>query len=265
LCDIDRHWQTLCAAHNVCTNTCPTDIDRHCVTSTDIDRHCVLHTMCALTYSYDICVTWPHMVGVDPTKSARSETFTLRLISAWHTVRDTWYVTQSCWYMIVKWLLHAICDVTHLFTFPVFSARQWTWLIRTTRFYESHVCLTRLTHLYRYVWHDSFTCVTWLIHMCDMTHSYVWQDSLICMTWLIHMCDTTHSYVWHDSFICLTRLTHMYDMTHPYVWHDSFICVTRLIHMCDMTHSYVWHDSLIRVKWLIHMPYVRHESHTCVT
>jgi len=23
----------------------------------------------------------------------------------------------------------------------------------------------------------SFTCVTWLIHMCDMTHSYVWHDS----------------------------------------------------------------------------------------
>jgi len=27
---------------------------------------------------------------------------------------------------------------------------------------------------YTHVWHDSFICVTWLIHMCDMTHSYVW-------------------------------------------------------------------------------------------
>ena len=25
----------------------------------------------------------------------------------------------------------------------------------------------------------------------------------ICVTWLIHMCDMTHSYVWHDSFIRL--------------------------------------------------------------
>jgi len=25
-----------------------------------------------------------------------------------------------------------------------------------------------------HMWHDSFICVTWLIHMCDMTHSYVW-------------------------------------------------------------------------------------------
>ena len=32
-----------------------------------------------------------------------------------------------------------------------------------------------------------------------MTHSYVWHDSFICVTWLIHMCDMTHSYVCHES------------------------------------------------------------------
>jgi len=37
-------------------------------------------------------------------------------------------------------------------------------------------------------------CMTWLIHMCDMTHSYVWHDSFICVTWLIHVCDMTHIY-----------------------------------------------------------------------
>jgi len=50
------------------------------------------------------------------------------------------------------------------------------------------------------VWHDSFTCVTWLIHMCDMTHSHVWHDSFTCVTWLIHMCDMTNSHVWLDEF-----------------------------------------------------------------
>ena len=84
--------------------------------------------------------------------------------------------------------------------------------------------------------HDSFICVTWLIHPCDMTHSH---DSFICVTWLIHMCDMTHSYAWHDSFICVTWLIHMRDMTHSYAWHDSFICVPWHIHMCAIKHSYM--------------------------
>jgi len=39
-------------------------------------------------------------------------------------------------------------------------------------------------------------CVTWLMHVCDMTHSCVWHDSFMCVTWLIHVCDMTHSCVW---------------------------------------------------------------------
>jgi len=35
----------------------------------------------------------------------------------------------------------------------------------------------------KYVCHDSFICVSWLIHMFVMTHSYV--------SWLIHMCVMT--------------------------------------------------------------------------
>jgi len=116
----------------------------------------------------------------------------------------------------------------------------------------------------------SLVCGTWLIHMCDMTHSYVCHDSFICVPWLIHsficatwlvhmrdvthsyMCAMTRSYVCHDSFVYVPWLIHMCDMTHSYVWHDSFICGTWLIHMCAMTHSYVWHDSFICVPWLIH-------------
>ena len=82
--------------------------------------------------------------------------------------------------------------------------------------------------------HDSFRCVTWLVHMCDMTHS-----------WLVHMCDMTHSDVSHDSIACVTWLIQMCDMTHSDVWHDSFICVTWRIHPCDMTHIYVRHNSIM--------------------
>jgi len=107
------------------------------------------------------------------------------------------------------------------------------------------------------VWHDIFICVTWLIHMCDMTHSYVWHDSFTCVPCLIHMCDMTHSYmrhdnhsdVWHDSFTCVTwqsftcvtwRVCILTSLRH----HSNasckrFMCVTWLIHMCDMTHAYL--------------------------
>jgi len=122
--------------------------------------------------------------------------------------------------------------------------------------------------------HDSFICVTWLIHMCDMTHPYV------CDLTYAYVCDLTHVYLWgmthpyvyhdsfifmrHDSFICVTWLIHIYEawlihkgnMTHLHVWPDLFVCVTWLIHMCDMTISHVWHDSLIRETSLIHVQIV---------
>jgi len=115
------------------------------------------------------------------------------------------------------------------------------------------------------------TCVTWLVQMCDMTHSYLRHDSsigltLICVSSLIHMCDMTHSYARHDSCICATWLCDM--MTHSYVWHedsfvcvtrhDSFICVTWLIHMCVVTYPYVWRDSFICATWLMHMCDITH-------
>ena len=74
-----------------------------------------------------------------------------------------------------------------------------------------------------YVWRDSFTCVTWLIDVCDMSHSYVRYVSFIRVTWHIHMCGVTRSYVRHDSFMCVTWFIRMCDMTHS--------CVTWLIHM----------------------------------
>ena len=145
-----------------------------------------------------------------------------------------------------------------------------------------HTCV----HIYVYMvdkYMYTFICVTWLIHMCDVTHSYVWRDWFICLTWLIHMCDMTDSYVWHDSFICVTWLIHMCDVTHSYVRHDSFICVTWLLQRCDVTHSYgdmtdsyVRRDSFICVTWLIHIrdmthPYttwlmhMRHHSHKWIS
>jgi len=125
-----------------------------------------------------------------------------------------------------------------------------------------------------YVWHYSFISATRLIpettYLLTMAHCYDdttnAYDSCVCVTWLIHMCDITHSYVRHDSFIYVTWHMRDFGMTRSCVRHYSCTCATWivymcescvyatwLIHVCDMTHSYVWHDSFIRVTWLIHM------------
>jgi len=160
--------------------------------------------------------------------------------------------------------------------------------------------LTRLlcdmTH--SYVWHDSFICVTWLIHTCNMTPSYVWHDSFSaslgqsltrpfharltfsgphapaaagvlydmnhsCMTWLVHMsttnsCVTWLIHVWHDSLKC--------DMTHSCVtwlirvWNDSFYdsFMYNMTRSCVNRLTHVWHDSFMCVPWLIHMCNMTH-------
>ena len=132
-----------------------------------------------------------------------------------------------------------------------------------------------------------YVCVTWLIRMCDMTHSYVWCDLRV--TWLPHVCNMTHpcvwnSNVWHETESCVTFLC---EVTHSYVWHHLFTRVTWLIHMwhmticmCDMAHSHVGcmymcdltqsKSSFICVAWLIYMRdmthwYVWHESFICET
>ena len=68
--------------------------------------------------------------------------------------------------------------------------------------HRNESCLT-YEWVMSYVWmifrHDPFTCLTWPIHMWDMTHPYVRHDSSIGesrYTW-----DATHSLVRHDWFI----------------------------------------------------------------
>ena len=88
------------------------------------------------------------------------------------------------------------------------------------------------------VWHSMFVCMAWpmqvVLEMCWRCGRRVTYDS--CVTWLIHMCDMTKSYMRHGSSIC--------DMTHSYMWHD-WIILRHGSFICDPTHSYV--------TWLVHM------------
>ena len=144
------------------------------------------------------------------------------------------------------------------------------------------MCVIRLIHLRGMArscaWHDSFTCVTWLIYMCGglrgvtaasraepscvwhdsftrvaKPYLYAWHDVFIRVTWLIYMCDMTHLHVWRSlwcscrfsrrAFICVTWLIQTCDTLFLCAWHALFIRVTRLIYMSDMTHSYMQRSS----------------------
>ena len=134
-----------------------------------------------------------------------------------------------------------------------------------------------------YVWHDLFICVTWLIHMCDTTHS-LWSElsqqsarlcMSMCVTRLIHACDIRYLFGWHASCVCVTWLLHSCDMIHSYLWYDSSImtgadlaiCMHVYSDMCDMNNSYVCHNVSIHVTCLIGdmtNSSVWHDSFTCM-
>ena len=126
-------------------------------------------------------------------------------------------------------------------------------------------------------------CVSWLMHLCDMTHSYVSHDSfaeyrffysallqkkpinlrsLLIIATQYHS-KQTHSCVCHGWFINVTWLIwlmHICDMTHSYVSHNTFRCVPLPCHECDRTTSYVWHDSFVRGIWRIEMCDMTHSN-----
>jgi len=54
---------------------------------------------------------------------------------------------------------------------------------RNSKSCHKHMIGSWLGHVRTYVtWLIPYTCVTWLIHICDMTHTCVWCDTLIAHT-----------------------------------------------------------------------------------
>jgi len=90
----------------------------------------------------------------------------------------------------------------------------------------------------------------------SMTHSNLWHlsvtrlsnmgiqppghDSFIFVTWLTHVCDVTHSYVWHDAFIHVTH-----HMVINVTWHMDNWCH----YSCVSQDSVKW-SSLIHGIWI---------------
>jgi len=148
---------------------------------------------------------------------------------------------RYCWQLVMVWQYMYMCDVIHW-------RLHVTWFIHKCDIYVMS-CLwihsaKGCTNSWRYCWQlvMQWWCMCDMIHLSDMTHSYVWHDSFICVTWRIHMCDMTEMllaivnvvvvHVCHDSFTsvtCVLWFIHKWDMTRGLV----VICVTWLICECD--------------------------------
>jgi len=233
------------------------------------------HSMCDMTIScvwHDsfICVT-PHlrMCQCPPTTT---RTLTNK---RYNYLIHVWYDSFTC----VRWLLH-MCDMIVSCVTRLIHMRYATWSYAPV-FTHIHTHIDKeKTHILHICDDDSFTCVTWLIHMCDMAISYVRHDSFMCVkwhirmclcshtttralikkrhtffmhvTWLIHVCDTTISCVWHDSFMCITWHSCMWLCSHTTTRalikkrHTFFKHVTWLIRVCDTTHSCASHGAFVR-------------------
>jgi len=188
-------------------------------------------------------------------------------------IRDT----QTC----VTKHIH-VCDMTHLHMWhSAVTCAPWpTDVCATlTHVHVSHgtfICVTSLTHMCvkcgpSHVRHRAFTCVTWLTYAWATWLTYVWHSK--CVTWLIHICDVTQLHVWRGTFTFVMRLPYacamwLTNVWHSNVWRDSFTCVTWHTYMCDVAHSHLRHYSLTRVFGMVrsHVWYrirvrVRHESH----
>ena len=190
----------------------------------------------------------------------------------------------------VTWLIH-MCDVTHTYvrhdSYDIADTRTDT--VSETLWFRTWRDMTHSLVFFktaRYMLkRGRLRCrfgpyVTWLIHICNMTHSHVRHDSFVDATWLIHMCNMTHSYVQHGSFTFFTWI----DMTHSCAigqhQEQCQIMVTHeygmsLIGMSHVAYGHVTHrhDSIIgvtrRATWLIHIytwrRYVTHMNTSSLT
>jgi len=165
-------------------------------------------------------------------------------MNVWHMWISTW-MSDTCEWVIGRCLWH-ICGTTRVCIeacgndeIPPQKPLTRVWLDSSP--YVTWLILAQgRAETTRYAPKNIYRCVTWLIHVCDMTNSHVWHDSFTYVSWLVLVQGRAQTTKYPPK-----KPSHMCEMTHSYVWHESFTCVTWLIHTCDMTHSNVCRDSFL--------------------
>ena len=184
----------------------------------------------------------------------------LRQCDAVAFLRETWLIECCHIGMCVTWLVQCCCVRMCV-----------TRLVRSCRIRVTHIQTQEHCGTHSHVWHDSFTCVAWLIHMCGMTHSHnnilVHVNATTTIEWVVTFtrvtrrvrCCCIHMHV-VEQLLCMLLYNNSSACSciHTYV-----TCVTWLIHMCDMTHSHVAAQQLfcMFMYTYICMTTVLHVSH----
>ena len=142
---------------------------------------------------------------------------------------------------------------------------------RTRAWVMSHAC----------VWHDSCMCVTWLMHVCDMTHACISRFDMSHAALIMSQCDIIHSCVFHVTLMHMSPAALItYNMSlvscipaHA-AQHDSDSCLSYAIrhevgmthvHACDITHTWMSYVILWRYECGVTYSWMNHVTlmHEC--
>ena len=97
--------------------------------------------------------------------------------------------------------------------------------------------------------------------MCDMTCSHVWHDSFTCVTLLIHTCDMTHSHVWHDSQVDQVINKVIVEVTGAE--HEQRL--KKALEVCVMSHMWIILVTRVNQSCCAYVWVVSHVNESCRT
>jgi len=164
--------------------------------------------VCGMTHSYlwhdaFICVTrlihaCDMVCGM--THSYYDRTWLVYMCDKTHSC--VWHGVWHDSFIFMTWLIH-MCDATSHVKCHTYESWHLTWDV-ASHMWMSHVIKYEWVMSYSYL-SQIFKCVIWRLMSNVMSH--MWHDSRICATWLLHMCDITHSCMCtHLHCICLLYL-----------------------------------------------------------